>query len=312
MLAVFAMMTLLAVACGNNGESPSASPSSSVSRLGGEVEIDGSSTVFPITEAVAEEFHKLHPGVRVNVGVSGTGGGFKRFADGEIDISDASRPIKESEAQAAAENGIEYFEIRVAIDGLPVVVSPRNDFVKCLTTDELKMIWEPESSVKKWNDIRPEWPDRKINLYGPGTDSGTFDYFTEEIVGEVQASRPDYTASENDNVLVRGISGDRNSLGYFGYAYYAENPDLLNLVAIDSGNGCVAPTFEAIANGEYTPLSRFLFIYVNKEALQRPEVKAFVEFYMDNGAELVAEVGYIGLSDQDYADNKALLQQGSE
>ncbi len=191
--------------------------------LTGQFEIDGSSTVGPITLAVAEEFSKLHPNVRIPVGVSGTGGGFKRFVRGETLISNASRPIKEIEVAAARENGIEYLEIPVAFDGLSVVVHSRNAFVQCLTTDELRRIWEPESAVKKWSDIRSDWPDKKIRLYGPGTDSGTMDYFTEAIVGEGGASRPDYAASEDDNVLVQGVAGDRFSLGYFGFAFYAEN-----------------------------------------------------------------------------------------
>ena len=280
----------------------------SAASLTGTIEIDGSSTVFPITEAVAEEFRHVAPEVRVNVGVSGSGGGFKRFTVGETDISDASRPIKDNEAEIAKENGIEYFEFLVGVDGLSVMVSPDNDFVDCMTTEQLKALWEPESTVNNWNDLNPAWPDKRINLYGPGTDSGTFDYFTEEIVGEAQASRADYTASEDDNVLVQGISGDRNALGYFGYAYYAENMDKLKLVAVDNGSGCVVPTIDAIADGTYSPLSRPLFIYVSKNSLVRPEVKAFVEFYMENGAELTREVGYVPLSLQEYQNNLALIQ----
>ncbi len=277
--------------------------------LSGTIEIDGSSTVFPITEAVAEEFNKVASSVRVNVGVSGSGGGFKRFVVGETDISDASRPIKESEAAIARENGISYYEFLVGVDGLSVMVSPDNDFVECLTIEQLHELWKPESAVQNWSDLDPSWPDRQINLYGPGTDSGTFDYFTEEVNGESGLSRADYTASEDDNVLVQGINGDRNALGYFGYAYYAENVDKLKLVAVDSGEGCVAPSVESIADGSYSPLSRPLFIYVSHTSLQRPEVKAFVEFYMENGAELTAEVGYVPLSAQDYQSNLALAQQ---
>ena len=277
--------------------------------LKGTIEIDGSSTVFPVSEAVAEEFGKLHPDVRVNVGVSGTGGGFKRFTVGETDISDASRPIKDAEAQQAADNGIEYYPLRVAMDGLSVMVSPENDFVECLSTDQLKMIWEPESAVEKWSDVDPSWPDSKIVLYGPDTDSGTFDYFTEEIMGEAQVSRADYTASADDNVLVQGIAGGKYSLGYFGFAYYQENIDKLKLVAVDSGNGCVLPTSESIENGTYSPLSRPLFIYVSKQSMERPEVKAFVEFYLDNAAELSQEVGYIKLGEAEYASNREAIKQ---
>ena len=286
----------------------SSTPSSSASELSGTFEIDGSSTVFPVTEAVAEEFNKVQPKVRVNVGVSGTGGGFKRFTVGDTVISNASRPIKDSEAQAAADNGIEYLELRVAVDGLSVMVNPNNDFVDCLTVAALGNIWKPDSTVKTWKDINPAWPDDEIRLYGPGTDSGTFDYFTEEIVGEARASRSDYLASEDDNFLVQGIYGDRNSLGYFGYAYYSENPDKLKLVAIDNGSGCIAPTPETIEDGTYTPLSRPLFIYVNKAALDRPEVKAFVEFYMENAAELATEVGYVRLSESEYAANLGMVR----
>lgn len=276
--------------------------------LSGTIEIDGSSTVFPVSEAVAEEFHKIHPDVRVNVGVSGTGGGFKRFTAGETDISDASRPIKDKEAQAAADNGIEYYPLRVAMDGLSVLVSPDNDFVECLSVEQLKAIWEPSSAVSNWNDVDPAFPDKKIVLYGPDTDSGTFDYFTEEVVGEVQASRADYTASADDNVLVQGIAGGRYSLGYFGYSYYSENADKLKLVSVDSGNGCVTPTSETIENGTYAPLSRPLFIYVSKQSLERPEVKAFVEFYLDNAAELAQEVGYIRLGESEYAANRDMIK----
>lgn len=285
---------------------PASSPTTP--QLSGVIEIDGSSTVYPITEAVAEEFHKVHPAVQVNVGVSGSGGGFKRFTVGETDISDASRPIESSEAEQAAHNGIEYIELKVGLDGLSVMVSPQNDFVDYLTTEELRLIWKPGSTVSSWNDIRPEWPDRRLNLYGPDTDSGTFDYFTEVIVGEARASRSDYTASADDNVLVQGITGDRNALGYFGYAYYVENPGKLKLVAIDSGNGPVLPSQETIAAGYYRPLSRPLFIYVSQQSLQRPEVKAFVEFYLENAAALVAEIGYIKLDDQVYRDNLAAIQ----
>lgn len=304
------LMLVVGAACGGSGAPgpDGAGQTPSGPGLSGDVEVDGSSTVFPITEAVAEEFRKNHKDVRVNVGVSGTGGGFKRFIEGQTDINDASRPIKASEAATAVANGIEYLELEIAIDGLSLIVSPRNDFVDCLTVEQLKSIWEPGSSVDTWSDVDPTWPDRKLRLYGPGTDSGTFDYFTEEIVGEAQASRPDYTASEDDNVLVRGVGGDRNALGYFGYAYYIQNPDKLKLVAVDSGSGCVAPSESTILDGTYQPLARPLLLYVNKASLARPEVKAFLEFYMENAAELATEVGYIGMSEQAYLDNIGLLQ----
>ena len=278
--------------------------------LTGEFEIDGSSTVGPITLAVAEEFSNLHPNVRVPVGVSGTGGGFKRFVRGETLISNASRPIKEIEAEAARENGVDYLEIPVAYDGLSIVVHSNNGFAECMTTDELRRVWEPESAVSRWSDIRSEWPDEKIRLYGPGTDSGTFDYFTEVIMGDGGASRPDYAASEDDNVLVQGVAGDKYSLGYFGYAFFAENRDLLGLVDVDSGPGCVEPTDLTINDGSYAPLSREIFIYVNTEALERVEVRAFLDFYMTNATDLVEEVGYVPLSPADYESNRSLLADG--
>ena len=277
--------------------------------LAGTIEIDGSSTVFPITQAVAEEFQKDHPDVYPIVGVSGTGGGFKRFTVGETDISDASRPIKDSEAQAAADNGIEYIEFEIALDGLAVVVNHDNTWVDYLTVEELNMIWNPDSTVNSWNDIRPEWPNQPIRLYGPGTDSGTFDYFTEVIMGEAGSSRSDYTASEDDNVLVQGIAGDTYALGYFGYAYYAENTDTLKIVPIDSGSGPVIPTDQTITSGQYAPLSRPLFIYVSKASLARSEVASFVRFYLENAEQLVAEVGYTPLATSVYQQNLATLDQ---
>lgn len=278
------------------------------STLSGIIEIDGSSTVYPITEAVAEEFHKLHPNVRVNVGISGTGGGFKRFVAGETQISDSSRQISTSEKEQAAKNGIEWLDLPIAYDGLSLMVNPRNTWVTSMTVAELKKIWEPESNIKRWNQIRPEWPDQPINLYGPGTDSGTFDYFTEVIVEKAKSSRADYTASENDNVLVQGIAGDINALGYFGYAYYVENKDKLKLVAIDGGNGPVLPSEQTINDGTYAPLSRPVFIYLNNAALTRPEVKEFVRFYMTEGPKLVSEVGYIQLPPKFYNENLAKIQ----
>ncbi|MBV1877327.1 MAG: PstS family phosphate ABC transporter substrate-binding protein [Pseudomonadales bacterium] len=268
--------------------------------LKGTVSLDGSSTVFPISEAVAEEFLAEQPRVRVTVGVSGTGGGFKKFLAGEIDINDASRPIKAKEVKLSQQNNIEFMELPVAYDGLSVIVNKENDWVDYLTTAELNKIWQPGSTVSNWSDIRPEWPRRTIRLYGPGTDSGTFDYFTDTINGKSGASRPDYTASEDDNALVRGINGDINALGYFGYAYYVANKSKLKIVPIDGGNGPVTPTATTINNGTYSPLSRPIFIYLRKSALERPEVRAFVEFYIDNAATLAEEVGYIALPDKTY------------
>ena len=296
------VLSLGLVACGGDDES------STTDKLRGAIEIDGSSTVEPITSAVAEEFKKLHNGVNPNVAVSGTGGGFKRFTVGDTAISNASRPLKSSEAEAATANGIEYVELLVAVDGLTVAVNPGNDFASCLTVDELKAMWEPGSTVNNWNQVRSSFPDQKLTLYGPDTDSGTFDYFTEEIMGEAQASRADYSPNANDNILVQGVAGDKNSLGYFGFAYYLENQDRLNAVAIDGGNGCVEPTPETIKDGSYTPLSRPLFIYVNKAELAKPEVRAFVDFYLDNAAQLAAEVGYVALTDAEYDDSRSKIQ----
>ena len=275
--------------------------------LSGAVQIDGSSTVYPITEAVAEEFGTETGGsVRVTVGLSGTGGGFKRFCAGETDISNASRPIKDSERQDCAQSGVEPVELAVAIDALAVVVNPENDFVDCLTTAELKKIWEPGSTVRTWADVRAGWPARPIRLYGPGTDSGTFDYFTEVINGEEDASRPDYTASEDDNTLVQGVAGDRDALGYFGYAYYQENAQRVRAVPINGGSGCVSPTPETATDGTYAPLSRPLSIYVSRTAMARPEVNGFLRFYMQHAAELVPQVGYVPLDASRYQQN---LQQ---
>ena len=299
----------LLAACSSSEEESPTQPLDSDIR--GSIEIDGSSTVFPISEAVAEEFNKVYPNVRVNVGVSGTGGGFKRFTAGDTDISDASRPIRESEREAAASNGIEYYELRVGTDGLSVMVSTQNDFVDCLTVEELNTIWAPGSEVNNWNQVRSGFPDRPLRLYGPDTDSGTFDFFTEEINGEAQSSRSDYTASADDNVLVQGIGGDRNALGYFGYAYYAENTDKLKLVEVDDGSGCVTPTPDTILSGEYQPLTRPLFIYVNRESLARSEVREFVEFYMERGEELTREVGYVPVAAPAYMENLRMIAESN-
>jgi phosphate transport system substrate-binding protein len=279
-------------------------------RVEGSLEVDGSSTVFPITEAVAEEFMAETTGrYRVTVGLSGTGGGFQRFCAGETAISNASRPIKESELEACRRNGVEPLELSVAYDGLAVVVNPANTFVECLTVDELKRIWEPGSRVARWSDVRAGFPEVPIRLFGPGTSSGTFDYFTEVIVGEEDASRPDYTASEDDNVLIQGVAGEANALGYFGYAYYAENEDALKLVAVDGGEGCVRPSPETIRSGTYRPLSRPLLIYVNRSALAEPAVVEFVRFYMENAAELVPETGYVPLTPEQYQENLRKVEQ---
>lgn len=278
---------------------PAPAAAAPATTLQGTVSIDGSSTVFPISEAAAEEFGKIHPKVRVTVGLSGTGGGFKRFGAGETDISDASRPIKPEEEQVAAAHGVTYVEIPVAYDGIAVVVNPKNAFVDHLTMAELKKIWEPGSKVKTWRDVRATWPDQPIRLYGPGTDSGTFDYFTGAVNGVERASRADFTASEDDNVLVQGVSGDAGALGYFGYAYYVENKARLKLVPLAVEAAPIAATAQTIEQGTY-PLARPIFIYVSQKAAARPEVDAFVTFYLAKAATLSQEVGYVPLSAQVY------------
>jgi len=271
-----------------------------VTGTGKEILVDGSSTVFPISQAVAEEFRKERPDVQVPVGISGTGGGLKRFVTGGIDVADASRRIKDSERDEAAANGIEYTEFTVAYDGLSIVVNSSNNFVFCLTTDELKRIWEPGSKLERWSQVRDGFPDRPLRLYGPDTDSGTFDYFTKAINGEEDASRSDYTASSDDNVLVQGVSGDLGSIGYFGFAYYTENREILKVLGVDNGTGCVRPSVTTINDGSYSPLSRPMFIYVNNASLEHEYVQAFIRFYLSNAAELAEEVGYVGLPDSEY------------
>lgn len=278
---------------------------------GGIIAVDGSSTVYPVTEAVAEEFQKVNTGVKVTVGISGTGGGFKRFCRGETDISNASRPIKPSEVDICFENGIKYVELPVAYDGLAVIVNPKNTWVTSLTVEELKKMWEPEAQGKitNWNQIRSDFPDAPLVLVGAGTDSGTYDYFTEAIVGKSGSSRGDYIASEDDNVLVQAIANDVNAMGFFGLAYYEENQDKLKLVAVDGGKGPVLPSKETVNNGTYQPLSRPIFIYVSLTAAERPEVAQFIEFYLQHGAELSEEVGYIRLPETAYTVGAKRFQQ---
>ncbi|MGE0172065.1 MAG: PstS family phosphate ABC transporter substrate-binding protein [Oligoflexales bacterium] len=277
----------------------------SVARSADMIKIDGSSTVYPITEAVAEEFGKEAPKVRVTVGVSGTGGGFKKFCAGEVEIADASRTVKTSELQACKAKKISLFEIPVAFDGISVVVNKKNDWVDTLTTEELTKIWGPGSKVKMWSDIRPNWPKRTIKLYGPGTDSGTFDYFTEAINGKAAASRSDFVKSEDDNVLVKGIAGDLDSLGYFGYAYFQENKGEIRALDITHEGKKVAPSTETIKNGTYKPLGRKVYIYANVAAAkENPQIFQFIKFYLDNAEELVKDVGYVPLEAKEY---KAVL-----
>ncbi|MBX3411692.1 MAG: PstS family phosphate ABC transporter substrate-binding protein [Pirellulales bacterium] len=288
------VVALLLTGCGGSGNATT-------------IRIDGSSTVFPITEAVAEEFRGEQPHTRVTVGFSGTGGGFKKLIASEIDICNASRPINQKEVDACKEHGIELFDLRVAFDGLAVVVNPGNDWVECLSVELLRELWRPESGVKLWSDLNPTWPKEEIKLYGPGTDSGTFTYFTEVIVGEAGSSRADYTPSENDNMLVSGIEADKHALGYFGMAYYEENREKLKLLGIDGGKGCMKPSTETVLNGAYAPLSRPLYLYIRKSALQRPEVVEFLQFYLAHAAELATEVGYVSAPDDVAQENQQVL-----
>lgn len=296
-----AVCTLLVVACGGGGGTNGGSTESAV------IKIDGSSTVFPITEAVAEEFQKEKQGkVNVTVGISGTGGGFKKFTRGEIDVADASRPILTEEMAQAKANGIAYIELPIAFDALTVVVNPQNTWVTSMTVAELKKIWEPEAQGKitTWNQIRPEWPKEKIALFGAGADSGTFDYFTEAIVGKPKASRGDYTASEDDNVLVQGVEGNKYALGYIPYAYFAPHSSRMKAVGVEwdknKVQGPIMPSPENVLSGTYNPLSRPLFIYVSRKSMDKPAVKDFVEFYLKNVGSLAKEVKYLPLPDNAY------------
>ena len=298
-LASVAVLALGLTACG--GDNEDASGGDGGETLSGEVLTDGSSTVQPLTEAAGELFKEEQPEVNVSVGTSGTGGGFEVFCKGQTDISNASRPIEAEEEKICADSGVEYTELQVATDALTVITSTDNEFITCLTTDELATLWGPdaEGKITTWDQVNPEFPAEPIELYGPGTDSGTFDYFTDEINGEEGVSRTDYNASEDDNTIVQGVSGSPNALGYLGYTYYEENSDSLKAVEIDSGDGCVAPSPEAAQDGTYTPLSRPLFIYVsNQAATEKPEVKAFVDFYAQNDQPIAEAAQFIQLNEE--------------
>ncbi|TPW20696.1 MAG: phosphate transport system substrate-binding protein [Elusimicrobia bacterium] len=278
------------------------------------VTVDGSSTVFPITEAVAEEYQTEKKGaIQVTVGISGTGGGFKKFCRGEIDVAGASRPILQKEMDACREAGIQYVELPVAYDALTVVINPKNTWAETMTVAELKKMWEPaaQGKVVKWSQVRKGWPEKALKLYGAGSDSGTFDYFTEAVNGKAKASRGDFTASEDDNVLVQGVSNDENALGYFGLAYYSENQDKLKAVKVDGGKGPVGPSVASVKDGTYQPLARPIFIYVSKKALKKPEVREFAEFYLKHAAKLVAEVKYVPLPDDAYSAALERLAKGT-
>lgn len=308
-VSAIALLAILAVACNQGGSTNTPGAES----LTGTINADGSSTVFPVTQAIAEEWQAEAPDVQVSVGSSGTGGGFKKFCAGETDISDASRPIKDEEKAECEKNSVEYVELTVAIDGLSILTNPKNSFAQCLTTDELKKVFEPNSTVTDWSQIRSGFPKTPIRLYSPGTDSGTFDYFTDEINGEEGASRNDelISFSEDDNALVRGVAGDDGTsgkplaLGYFGFAYFEQNKSQLKALGVDSGEGCVSPTRDTINTGKYKPLSRPLFIYVAKKATEREEVKAFVDFYLGTVNDILAEVGYIEVPDDTLEKSKS-------
>ncbi|MDP9365426.1 MAG: PstS family phosphate ABC transporter substrate-binding protein [Chloroflexota bacterium] len=310
-----ALFAALAAPTALTSRAQDGSPTADLGNLEGTVASDGSSTVGPITQAVAEEFNAEAENVDVTVDISGTGGGFERFCAGETDIQNASRPIEEDEMAACSENGVDYYQFQVALDGITVVVNPELE-IECMTSDQLRQLWAPDSTIANFNELDPSFPDQEISLYGPGTDSGTFDFFTDAIVGEEGASRTDYTPSEDDNVIVEGVAGDEGGLGYFGYAYFEENQDRLAAVAVDNGDGCVEATPETIADGAYAPLSRPLFIYMRAESMERPEVQAFARFYIENAGELVQDVGFVPAPDEVYTEDaekvEAAIAGGAE
>ncbi|HUQ22146.1 MAG TPA: PstS family phosphate ABC transporter substrate-binding protein [Gaiellaceae bacterium] len=309
---LFALTTLLAGCGGGRGgddaSGTTAAATAATSDLSGRIEADGSGTVGPYTTAAAERFQRQNPDVQITVGVSGTGGGFERFCRGETDLSNASRPIKDEEAAACKAKDVDYVEFQVANDALTVVVNKDDDWVTCLTTEQLKQIWGPDSKVGNWNQIDASFPDQKLSLFGPGTDSGTFDYFTGEINGEEGASRSDYNASEDDNTTVTGVAGEKGGLGYFGFSYFEENQDKLNAVEIDGGDGCVAPSVETAQDGTYKPLSRPLFVYATTDALRRPEVGGFLRYILDNETEIAGAAQFVPLTSEQLAKAKGELE----
>jgi phosphate transport system substrate-binding protein len=297
---------LALAACGGGGETES-SGSGEGDKVSGAVVIDGSSTVEPLSSAAAELFMEQNPDTNVTVGTSGTGGGFEKFCAGETDISDASRPIKESEIEKCKQNNIQYSQLTVANDALSVVVNPANDWAKCLTVEQLKKIWEPGSTVKNWNEVDPSFPNEPLQLFGAGSDSGTFDYFTEAINGEEGASRTDYNPTEDDNVTIQGVSGGKGALGYFGYSYLEENADKVKGVEINGGDGCVAPSAATAQDGTYKPLSRGLFIYVSDAALKKPQVVKFADFYLNENTSIVEAAKFIPLTEEQLKTAKGEL-----
>jgi phosphate transport system substrate-binding protein len=300
LVALVAIATSVSACGGDDGDSGS----------GGTISADGSSTVGPYVTSAAESFRD-ESGTDVTVGISGTGGGFERFCRGETDLSNASRPIDEDEVTICEENDVEYLDLQVANDALTVVVNKDNDWATCLTVDELNAIWKPGSTVKSWQDVRPSFPDEPLELFGPGTDSGTFDYFTDAINGEEGASRTDYQASEDDNVIVQGVSGTPGGMGYFGFSYFEENQDTLNALEIDDGSGCVAPSADAAQSGEYTPLARPLFVYAKTTALERQEVEDFLRYMLDNEATIAETAQFVPLNETQIEENLAKLDDAT-
>jgi phosphate transport system substrate-binding protein len=300
-------LLVLAPACGGDDDDDGGGGDG----LSGRIQADGSSTVGPFTTRAAERFQQENSDVQVTVGVAGTGGGFERFCAGETDISNASRPIDDDEKAMCEQEGVEYVEFQVANDALTVVANSENDWATCLTVAELKEIWEPSSKVSNWNQVKPDFPDEGLTLFGPGTDSGTFDYFTDVINGEEGASRSDYSASEDDNVIVQGVGGERGGLGYLGFSYYEENQDTLKAIEVDGGSGCVAPSVEAAQNGDYKPLSRPLFVYAKTESFSRPEVEAFLGYMIENAASIAEEADFVPLTEEQVQEAQTAFDEAS-
>jgi phosphate transport system substrate-binding protein len=307
--AILVVSALLVAGCGGDDDEAQTTSGETRAEVSGSITADGSSTVGPYATAAAERFQRQNSDVRITVGVSGTGGGFERFCRGETDLSNASRPIEDDEQELCRKNGVEYVEFHVANDAITVVVNEENDWATCLTVEQLKSMWEPGSKVDNWSEVDSGFADEGLSLAGPGTDSGTFDFFTDAIVGEEGASRSDYTASENDNVIVQAVSGEKGGLGYFGFSYFEQNQDKLNALEVDDGKGCVAPSAETVQDGTYQPLSRPLFIYAKKESFTRPEVQAFISYTLDNEKEIADATQFVSLTPEQLAEAKASLEQ---
>jgi phosphate transport system substrate-binding protein len=311
---VLMVLCALAVAgCGGDDDEASgdAGTGGGSAELSGRIEADGSSTVGPFTTRAAENFQEENSDVQITVGVSGTGGGFERFCAGETDVSNASRPIDEDEVELCEDGGVEYVELQVANDALTVVVNTQNDWATCLTTEELKKIWNTGSEVDNWNQVRSDFPDQDLRLFGPGTDSGTFDYFTDVINGEEGASRSDYSATEDDNVIVQGVGGEEGGLGYLGFTYFEENQSTLKALEVDAGDGCVAPSAESAQDGSYTPLSRPLYVYVKKESLAKPEVEAFATYMVENAIPVAEEAQFVPVTDEQAQEAQTALDEAT-